>query len=128
MRLSPDGRTMTYLATGGGRVGIYVKPVAVTGTPQLAAAEGVWPGSSPTWSADGSQIHYVSRDDAMMTVPVQTVPSLNAGVSKQQFKLRRPATLLEVSRDGRFLLLVHQVRAGERPIVVDTAAISSTRR
>ena len=127
MRLSRDGRTMTYVANSG-RVGIYVKPVAVTGQSRLAATEGVWQGSSPTWSADGSEIHYVSRDDAMMTVPVQTVPSLNVGVSKQMFKLRHPASLLEVSRDGRFLLLVHQVRAGERPIVVDTAAISSARR
>ena len=128
MRLSPDGRTMTYVATGGGRFSIYVAPVAVTGTARLVLPKELGPGAHRAWSADGSQIYYVSRDDAMMTVPVQTVPSLSVGVPKQLFKLRRSASLLEVSRDGRFLLLVHQVRAGQRPIVVDTAAISSTRR
>jgi serine/threonine protein kinase/Tol biopolymer transport system component len=127
MRLSPDGRAMTYVATGGegGRVGVYVAPVPVTDAPVLAVA-GV--SGTPRWSADDRQIYYVSRDDAMMTLEVQTVPSLKVGVPKQLFKLRRSASLLEVSRDGRFLLLVHQVRADQRPIVVDTAAISSTQR
>jgi serine/threonine protein kinase/Tol biopolymer transport system component len=127
MRLSPDGRAMTYVATAGGgrRVGVYVAPVPVTDAPVLAVAGD---SGAPRWSADGRQIYYVSRDDAMMTLEVQKVPSLKVGVPKQLFKLRRSASLLEVSRDGRFLLLVHQVRADQRPIVVDTAAIASTRR
>jgi Tol biopolymer transport system component len=88
-------------------------------------AEGV---TGPRWSPDGRQIYYVSSDDAMMTLAVETVPSLWVDKPKQLFKLRRPAKLQEVSRDGRFLLLVHQVRAGERPIVVVTPAIRSTQR
>ena len=117
---------MTYVATGkGGRVGVYVAPVPLTDEPVLAV-EGL--SGTPRWSADGRQIYYVSRDGAMMTLMVQTVPSFSVGVPMQLFKLRRSASLLEVSRDGRFLLLVHQVRAAERPIVVDTAAISSTLR
>jgi hypothetical protein len=64
----------------------------------------------------------------MMTLGVETVPSLRVGKPKQLFKLRRRARLQDVSRDGRFLLLVHHVRAGERPIVVDIAAIRSTQR
>jgi Tol biopolymer transport system component len=127
MRLSPDGRAMTYVATEGeGRpVGVYVALVPVTDAPVLAVAGD---SGKPRWSADGRQIYYVSPDDAMMTLEVQTVPSLKVGVPKQLFKLRRSASLLEVSRDGRLLLLVHQERADKRPIVVDTAAISSTRR
>jgi hypothetical protein len=70
----------------------------------------------------------VSPDDVMMMLTVQTVPSLKVGKPKQLFKLKRSASLFEVSRDGRFLLLVHLVRADQRPIVVDTAGISSTRR
>ena len=126
MRLSLDSRAMAYGAIGtGGRLGVYVAPVPVTDEPVLAV-EGV--SGTPHWSADGRQIYYVSRDDAMMTLTVQTVPALTVGAPKQLFKLRRSASLLGVSRDGRFLLLVHQVRADRSPIVVDTAAISSTRR
>jgi serine/threonine protein kinase len=55
-------------------------------------------------------------------------PSLKVDVPKQLFNFRRPASLLEVSSDGRFLLFVPHVRAGERPIVVDMAAITSTQR
>jgi hypothetical protein len=42
--------------------------------------------------------------------------------------LRRQARLQDVFRDGRFLLLVPQVRADEHPITVWTAAIPSRRR
>ena len=128
MRLSPDGRTMTYLAGLGGRFGLYVAPVSGTDQP-LHAAE-VGPGwSSARWSADGRQIYYLASDDAMMTVSVQTVPSLRVvSAPEQAFKLKQSASLLEIMPDGRFLLLLHQMRADERPIIVDTGAIRSTRR
>ena len=117
---------MTFVAGGDeGRMDVYVSTVPVTSAPELVA-EGV---SSPArWSRDGSRIYYVSRDDTMMTLAVSTVPSLTVGAPKQLFKLRRPATLQDVSRDGRFLLLVPQVRAGQHPIAVWTAAIASTQR
>jgi serine/threonine protein kinase/Tol biopolymer transport system component len=129
MRLSPDGRTMTYvgLAEVGGRASIYVAPVQVTDRPLIAVQGGSFRGS-PRWSASGREIFYVSRDDWMMSVDVQTVPILKVGEPKQMFKLMRPASLLDVAGDGRFLLLVHLVSANKRPIVVDTAAISATRR
>ena len=64
----------------------------------------------------------------MMTQAVGTVPPLTDGTPVPLFKLRRAATLQDVFLDGRFLLLVPQVRAGEHPITVLTAAIVSTRR
>jgi hypothetical protein len=81
----------------------------------------------PRWSADGSQLYYLSPDDVMMTISVQTVPRIKVGDPKRLFKLKRPATLVDVAKDGRFLLLVHLVRADQRPIVVATAAIGSNR-
>jgi Tol biopolymer transport system component len=125
MRLSMNGRTMAFVGRDeAGRVGIYVAQVPVTKEPVLAAA-GV--SSAPHWSEDGRQIFYVSGD-AMMMLGVQTVPLLKVDLPKQLFKLKRPASLLEVRRDGRFLLLVHLVRANERPLVVETAAFSSIQR
>jgi hypothetical protein len=43
------------------------------------------------------------------------------------FQMKRPALLYDVARDGRFLLLVPLVRAGERPISVATAAVGEGR-
>ena len=64
----------------------------------------------------------------MMTATVRTVPSLTVGEPEQLFKLRRPARLQDVVRDGRFLLLVPTVRADQHPITVWTGAIASTQR
>lgn len=126
MRLSPDGHAMTFVAgDGAGRMDVYVSTVPVTSVPELVAKEVSSPGR---WSRDGSRIYYVSRDDTMMTLAVRTVPSLTIDAPEQLFKLRRTATLEDVSRDGRFLLLVRQVRAGRHPIAVWTAAIASTQR
>ena len=124
MRFSLDGRAMAYVDAA--KAILYVALVEGTSEPEMAVQNVSGP---LAWSPDSREIYYVSRDDAMMTMTVQTRPSLTVGKPKQLFKLRRSASLLEVSSDGkRFLLLVPQVRAGERPIVVDTAAISSTQR
>ena len=64
----------------------------------------------------------------MMTLTLQTVPSFTIGAPTLLFKLRSSDSLLEVARDGRFLLLVDHVRGDRPPIVADTAAIGSTQR
>jgi len=125
MRVSPDGRAMAFHTRGKGGDLLYVAPFPITSEPTLAGTE-VW--SGPRWSADGRHLYYMGSDRRMMTVPVQTRPSLSVGIAQQLFELKRSASLLEVSRDGRFLLLVPQVRAAERPIIVDTATISSRRQ
>jgi Tol biopolymer transport system component len=124
MRVSPDGRAMAFRAGREGRE-LYVAPFPITSEPELAGT-GVW--SGPRWSADGRQLYYVGSDRRMMAVPVHTGPSISIGIAEPLFALKPSASLLEVSRDGRFLLLVPQMRAAERPIIVDTATISLRRR
>jgi Tol biopolymer transport system component len=126
MRLSPDGRAMAFVAGDGeGRMDAYVSTVPVTSAPTLVAER---VSSPPRWSRAGGRIYYMSGDDTMMTLIVSTVPSFTIGPREQLFKLRGPAKLHDVSHDGRFLLLMSQVRAGEHPIAVWTAAIASTQR
>jgi eukaryotic-like serine/threonine-protein kinase len=125
MRLSPDGHAMTFIAGDAeGRMDAYVSTVPVTRLPDLVA-KGV--SSPPRWRRDGRQIYFMNGD-TMMTLAVRTVPSLEVGTPEPLFKLRRTARLQDVSRDGRFLLLVPLVRADQHPIAVWTAAIASTRR
>ena len=122
MRVSPDGRAFAFL---GGRVprrGLYVAPLPMTSDPELAAPK---VSSPPRWSADGRQLYYMDGERSMMTIPVRTSPSLTVGMPVKLFEFKRPASLAEVSHDGRFLLMVSLVRASQKPIVVGTAAISS---
>ena len=126
LRVSPDGSAMAFLAGRKGRRDLYVAPFPMTSEPKLAGTE---VSSGPRWSADGRQLYYVGGDRRMMTVPVvRTGPSVSAGIAEPLFALKPSVSLLEVSRDGHFLLLVPQVRAAERPIIVDTATISSGKR
>ena len=128
MRVSPNGRAITYVATGGGPATIFIAPWPVTNRPISLDVGGGLIRSSPRWSADGRHIYYLKPDGAMMMQEVRTVPLLNVNQPRELFKLARSATLLAVSRTGRFLLLDHLVRANEQPIVVDLNAIASTRR
>jgi Tol biopolymer transport system component len=88
----------------------------------VLAASGVR--SAPRWSADGREVYYLASDNRMMSVQVRGNSPLAVGTPQALFELKPSDALMEVSRDGRFLLLISQVRAGERPIVVNTAAIT----
>jgi Tol biopolymer transport system component len=123
-RVSPDGRAIAFAGIDGTRLDLYVASLPITSAPIVAAA-GAW--GPPRWSADGRRLYYVGANDRMMTIPVRTTPALTVGAPELLFQLKRRALLLDVARDGRFLLLVPQVRAGVQPIAVATAAIRGAR-
>jgi hypothetical protein len=126
MRLSPDFRAMTFVSgVGEGRMDLYVSTLPVTSVP-FPVAVGVL--SPARWSRDGSRIYYVRPDLTMMTRTVRTVPALTVGAPEPLFKLPRKAYLQDVSRDGRFVLLVPQAGEGQHPMAIWTDAIASTRR
>jgi hypothetical protein len=122
LSLSPDGLAMAFMAEEKGRKDIYVALVSATSAPVLVA-QGV--SGPPRWSRDGGQVFFVGRDDLMITVPVRITPQLAVGPPRSMFTVKRETSLLDVSRDGRLLLLVPHVRAAEHPIVVGLAAIKS---
>jgi hypothetical protein len=123
LRFSPSGRAMAYVDPA--KAALYVALVSGTSEPVLAVSDFSGP---LAWGPNGSEINYVSREGTMMTITVQTDPSLTVDVPKPLFNLRRSASLLAVARDGRFLLLVPHVRAGERPVVVAAAPSRSNQR
>ncbi len=123
-RVSPDGQAIAFIASDGPSTNLYVATLPITSAPVVAAA-GVW--GPPRWSGDGRQLYYLGANYRVMTMAVRTEPSLTVGTAQQLFQLKRPGRLFDVSRDGRFLLLVPQVRAAERPISVAIAAISGDR-
>ena len=119
MRLSPDGRAMSYISEGDGRLDVHVAPLPVTSAPDIVAQDVAAPAR---WSADGRFLYYVV-DGHLMSVPVRTDPQLSVGTPRELFSFREPATLVDVSPDGRFLVSVPRVVARSRPVIVTTGAI-----
>ena len=63
---SPDGRWIAYQSFESGQAEIYVRPFPSAGGKwQISIEGGFW----PTWSADGSELYYSTRD-GLMVVPV----------------------------------------------------------
>jgi hypothetical protein len=110
---------MAYIAEGDNRSGVYVAHVPPTSAPELVA-ESVGP---PRWSNDGRELYFV-RDDSLMSVPVRSVADgIQIGTPQPLFALKSRAGLMLASPEGRFLLCVPRVKAGDRPIVVSTAGV-----
>jgi Tol biopolymer transport system component len=124
-RISPDGRAMAFLASDEelGR-DLYIVSLPMSGAPVVAAANIEGP---PRWSADGSTLYYVGAERTMMALAVTTAPTLSVGSARRLFEMKRPAEFLDVSRDGRFLMLVTEVSANEQPVIVSTAGIDPER-
>jgi Tol biopolymer transport system component len=120
VRVSPDGRALAFIAFDGNRAALYVAPLPIT-SPPIAVVADLW--GVPRWSRDGRQLYYIGPGNTMMGVPVQTGPSLKVGTPQRLFQLKQPPAVFDVSRDGRFLLLVPQFRSAEQPIIVAIAAV-----
>ena len=86
--ISPDGRWMAYVsneATGVPQVGdIYVRPFPEVNKGKWQVSTGG--GNSPLWSPDMRELFYLSDDNSVMAVPVETKPTLSFGTPKMLFK------------------------------------------
>jgi eukaryotic-like serine/threonine-protein kinase len=108
--ISSDGRWIAYTSDESGRNEVYVRPF-----PEVD--KGKWQvsmsgGAHPLWSPDGQELFFLSEENAVMAVPVETDP---------QFKINGTPTVLfqaeslypgsstgiwHISpKDGRFLML-----------------------
>jgi hypothetical protein len=101
---------------------LYVGDAALKNRPILAASA---VRSPARWSGNGREVYYIQRDGRMMAIPISADPALALNVPKALFGVKPADILLDVSRDDRFLLLISQVRAGTRPVVVSTAAVQA---
>ncbi len=67
-KFSPDGRWIAYLSDETGRNEIYVRPFPnATRQIRISAAGGML----PLWSADGTELFYLTADGVLMTVAVK---------------------------------------------------------
>ena len=119
-KISPDGRWMAYASGETGKIEIYVRPFPeVEKGKWLVSPSG---GDSPLWSPDGREIFY-RKDDAVMSVPVETGPLFKAGKTGVLFRevyvdlTANEGHPWDISADGnRFLMMRDPDRPdGPRP-------------
>jgi Tol biopolymer transport system component len=110
-KLSSDGKWLAYRSNESKRDEIYV---AGFPTPKGKFQISTNGGRIPVWSRDGRELYFVSADNKMMAVKINTSGGkFQASVPQPLFDVRLPANAnFDVSKDGRFLI----------PMAVDAVA------
>ena len=112
-RLSPDGTLLTYTKGDAGQSEIVLRTYpALTGQWQVSATGG----TQSAWSPTGDAIFYRDVAGQIYRVDVTRTPTLTLGTPQ---RIARPSGLVarvgfDVSRDGRRLLMVEEVRTDEQ--------------
>jgi eukaryotic-like serine/threonine-protein kinase len=122
-RFSPDGKWVAYTSSESGKWEIYV-----TSFPD---ARGKWQvsnggGTQPHWRGDGNELFYLSPDDKLMSVPVKTGATFDAGTPTVLFQAYPRETVsatseqffYDVSRDGQKFLINTQLKSAITPMSV----------
>ncbi len=117
---SPDGRWFAYNSNESGKQEVYVRQFPGPGGQWQLSTDG---GSEPMWSADGHEIFYIDSGRNLVSVPVTTTDTLEAGLPEMLFDPPIfPVTQREryvVTRDGqKFLMLSTTSGVSVRPTTV----------
>lgn len=117
---SPDGAWFAYNSNESGKQEVYVRQFPGPGGQWQLSTDG---GSEPMWSADGHEIFYIDSGRNLVSVPVTTTDTLEAGLPEMLFDPPIfPVTQREryvVTRDGeRFLMLSTTSGVSVRPTTV----------
>jgi hypothetical protein len=117
VRFSRDGRYFSYVSAPSGRFEVFVSPFPPTGEKLPVSPGG---GFVARWSRDGRELFYLSTDRRLMSIPIQTSPSLRAGTPVPLFEIDRARSWsgFDVTTAGRFLAVVSEKRASEQPVTV----------
>ncbi len=117
VRFSPDGRYLAFVANDSGQPEAYVTPFPGPGEKVRLSSGGA---RLLQWSRDGRALLYVSPDGRMMSLPVQTSPSLRTGTPTALFTIPGRAWLnFRLSNDGKKILaVVPESAADEQPMTV----------
>jgi Tol biopolymer transport system component len=113
-KVSPDGRWMAYSSnetTGVALKGeVYVRPFPEVNKGKWQVSTGG--GNSVLWSPDGRELFYLSEDNSVMAVAVETKPTLSFGTPKMLFRSTNlgvtigSGTPWDIHPDGkRFLMM-----------------------
>jgi len=100
-RLSPDGQWIAYQSNQSGIWEVHVRALESSGRQWQISTGG---GTRPEWLPGGREIAYLNDRD-VMAVAVTTTPTFVAGRPVTLFSLDPQDTLLDITGDGRFLVV-----------------------
>ncbi len=122
VRLSPDGRWLTYISNESGRNEVYLRPFPGLERKWQISTEG---GTQAIWNPNGKEIFY-RNGDKMMTVEMSTTPDLALSpprlLFEQRYAFGAGITIanFDVSRDGqRFIMVKDESSAGRLNVVLN---------
>ena len=113
-QFSPDGNYIAFTSDESGRREVYVRPLPPATGQVKVSING---GESPRWRSDGTELFFMSEDNVIMAVDVDTGETLSVGVPQELF--RAGYRRFDVHPDGeRFLVLMPLDNAQDRTIAV----------
>ncbi len=112
---SPDGQWMAYESDKSGQTEVYLRPYPGPGEEQQVSTDG---GGEPRWLPDGRELFYRTQAGEVLSVSVQTTPSVELGTPQLLFEVPN----MGHSRNGSFD--VHP--DGERFVVVRNVGTDSS--
>jgi Tol biopolymer transport system component len=120
--VSPNGRWLAYASNETGRLEVYVQSFPSAGEKKQISADGGW---DPKWSADGSELFFLSLDGKLLAVNVKVGSDLSPGLPEALFEVSVPrpespySTNYVVSSDAkRFLVNTIIPQATSSPITI----------
>lgn len=101
VRISPDGRWISYESSETGRFEIYVQSFPELGAKWQVSLTG---GENAVWRADGKEMFYW-EGDWLMAVTVETEPTFSAGDPKALFEMDSHLAYDAASDGQRFIVI-----------------------
>jgi Tol biopolymer transport system component len=99
-RISPDGRWIAYVTDDSGAYQIVVQsfPDPNGGKWQITAQGGI----EPKWRRDGRELYYLGFDGRLMSLPVKSDPTFEAGTPTPLFQTPLAVSRTQPPRDRRY--------------------------
>jgi hypothetical protein len=119
LRISPDGRYMSYRVIEADRTDVYVSPfdLNASGIPEKWKITSSGPGAAVAgvrWRADGKELYFIDANGGVTAVEATTTPSFKVGQSKVLFQVPaayqsapgQTAGFSDVTADGQIFALM----------------------
>ena len=105
---SPDGQWIAYQSDKSGQQEVYITPYPGPGAEHLVSTDG---GGQPRWSPGGHELFYQAGVGQVMSVSVQTSPSVDLGAPQLLFEIPNmsPGLTFGVHPDGERFVVVRSV-------------------
>jgi eukaryotic-like serine/threonine-protein kinase len=114
-KISPDGRWMAYTSDESGRNEVYVRPFPDVDKGKWQASTSG--GAAPLWSPDGREFFYLSEENTVMAIAVETKPTFSLGTPKTLFRSMNigstpgEGTPWDIGPDGKRFLMMKEPQA-----------------